>query len=50
MILVYLAVNGCLSLLMTLFDDLLVYNSGSNLLVDCGVMVTSLLPEQRSDK
>ena len=44
MILVYLAVNGGLSLLMTLLDDLLVYNSGSNLLVNCGVMVAGLLP------
>lgn len=45
MILVHLAINGSLSLLMTLLDHLLLHNSGSNLLVDCGVMMTSLVPE-----
>ena len=44
MILVYLTVNGGLSLLMTLLDYLLVYNSGSDLFVDCGIMVASFLP------
>ena len=45
MVLVHLAINGGLSLLMTLLDHLLVHNGGSNLLVDCSVMVSSLLPE-----
>ena len=45
MVLVYLAVNGSLSLLMALLDDLFVHNCRSNLFMDCGVMVTSFLPE-----
>ena len=45
MVLVHLAINGGLSLLMTLLNDLLVHNSGSDLLVNCGVMVTSVLPD-----
>ena len=44
MVLVHLAINGCLSLLMTLLDHLFVDHGGSDLLMDCGVMVTSLLP------
>ena len=46
MVLVHLAINGSLSLLMALLDDLFVHNGGCNLLVDGGVMVTSLLPKQ----
>ena len=45
MVLVHLAINGGLSLLMTLLDHLLVHHGGSDFLVDCGVMVTSLLPK-----
>lgn len=44
MVLMHLAINGSLSLLMTLLDHLLLHNGGSDLLVDRGVMVTSLLP------
>ncbi len=44
-VLVHLAINGSLSLLMTLLEHLLIDNGGSDLLVDCGVMVASLLPE-----
>lgn len=46
MVLVHLAINGGLSLLMTLLDNLLVYNSRGDLFVDCGVMVTCFLPER----
>lgn len=45
MVLVHLAVNGSLSLLMTLLNHLLVHNGGGDLLMNCGIMVTSLLPE-----
>lgn len=45
MVLVHLAINGSLRLLMTLLDHLLLHNGGSDLLMDCGVMVTSLVPE-----
>ena len=45
MILVDLAINGGLSLLVTLLDHLLIDNGGRDFLVDCGVMVTSILPE-----
>ena len=45
MVLVHLTINGSLSLLMTLLDHLLLHNGGSDLLVDCGVMVTGLVPE-----
>ena len=43
-VLMHLTINGGLGLLMTLPDDLLLHNGGCDLLVDCGVMVTSLLP------
>ena len=46
MVLVHLAVNCGLSLLVTLLDDLLIHNGGGDFLVDCGVMVTSLVPEE----
>ena len=46
MVLMHLTIDGGLSLFMTLLNDLLVYHSGSNLLVDCGVMMTGLLPEE----
>ena len=45
MVLVHFTINSGLSLLMALLDDLLVDNGGSDLFVDGGVMVTSLLPE-----
>lgn len=45
MVLVHLAINGGLSLFMTLLDDLLLDDGGSDLFVYRGVMVTSLLPE-----
>lgn len=45
MVLVDLTINGSLSLFMTLLDYLLLHNRGSDLLVDCGVMVTGLVPE-----
>ena len=44
MVLVHLAINGSLSLFMTLLDDLLVHDGGSNLFVHCGVMVTGFVP------
>jgi hypothetical protein len=44
MVLVDLTINGGLSLLMTLLDNVLLNNGRSNLLVDCGVMMTSLVP------
>lgn len=46
MVLVHLAINGGLRLLMTLLENLLIHNGGSNFLVNCGVMVTGLVPEQ----
>ena len=46
MVLVHLAVNCSLSLLVTLLDDLLIDDGGGDFLVDCGVMVTSLVPEE----
>ena len=45
MVLVNLAINDGLSLLMTLLDHLLVHDGGSDLLVDCGVVMTSFVPE-----
>ncbi len=45
MVLVHFTINSGLSLLMALLDNLLVDNGGSDLFVDGGVMVTSLLPE-----
>ena len=45
MVLVHLAINSCLSFLVTLLDDLLIHHGGSNLFVNRGVMMTSLLPE-----
>ena len=47
MVLVNLAVDGSGSLFVTLLDDSLVHNCGSNLLVNGGVMVTSLVPMKR---
>lgn len=44
MVLVDLTINGSLSLLMTLLDYVLLNNSRSDLLVDCGIMMTSLVP------
>ena len=46
MVLVHLAVNCGLSLLVTLLDNLLIHNGGGDFLMDCGVMVTSLVPEE----
>lgn len=46
MVLVHLAVNCGLSLFVTLLDDLLIHHGGSDFLVDCSVMVTSLVPEE----
>ena len=46
MLLVHLAVDCGLSLLMTLLDDLLIHHGRGDFLVDCGVMVTSLVPEE----
>lgn len=45
MVLVDLTVNGSLSLLMTLLHNVLLDNGRSNFLVDCGVMMTSLVPD-----
>ena len=45
MFLVHLAINSCLSFFVTLLDDLLIHHGGSNLFVNGGVMMTSLLPE-----
>ena len=45
MVLVHLTVDGSSCLLVTLLNDVLVYDSGSNLLVNSGIMVTSLVPE-----
>lgn len=44
MVLVDLAVNGSSGFLVALLDHILVGNGGSNLLVDSGVMMTSLVP------
>ena len=44
MVLMDLTIDGSSSLLVTLLNDVLVDDSGSNLLVDSGVMVTSLVP------
>ena len=46
MVLVDLTVDGSGGLLVTLLDDVLVDDGGSNLFVDSGVMVTSLVPVQ----
>ena len=48
MVLVDLSVNGSLSLLMTVLANFLIHDGGSHLLMDGGVMVTSLLPRQES--
>jgi len=44
-ILMHLSVDGGLSLLVTLLEDLLIHHSRSDLLVDGGIMVTRLGPE-----
>ena len=46
MVLMDFTVDGSSGLLVTLLNDGLVDDSGSNLLVDSGVMVTSLVPMQ----
>ena len=46
MVLVHLAVNGGLGFLVADLGDVFVHDSWSNLLVYCGVMVTSLVPEK----
>lgn len=46
MILVNFTINGSLGLFMTLLDDVLLHDGGSNLLVDCGVMITSFVPKK----
>lgn len=46
MILVHLAVDGGLGLFMADLRDVFLHDSGSYLLVDCGVMVTSLGPRR----
>ena len=48
MVLVYLAVYSCLSLFMTLLNDLLIHNCGSDLLMDRGVVMTGLLPNSEA--
>lgn len=50
MILVDLTVNGSGGLLMTVLLDFLVHDSGSNLFVHSGVMVTSFVPKEWDDK
>ena len=45
MVLVHLAVNGGLGLLVVDLGDILVHDGWCNLLVYCGIMVTSLVPE-----
>ena len=45
MVLVHLAVNGGLGLLVADLGDVLVHDGWCHLLVYCGVMVTSLVPE-----
>lgn len=45
MILVHFTIDGGLSLLMTVLAYFLVHNGGGNLLVDSGVMMSSLGPE-----
>ena len=44
MVLMDLTIDGSSGLLVTLLDDVLVYDGGGNLLVNRGVMVTSLVP------
>ena len=44
MVLVDLTIDGSSGLFVTLLNDVLVHDSGSNLLVNSGVMVTSLVP------
>ena len=44
MVLVDLTVDSSLSLLVALLDNVLLDDCGSDLLVDCGVMMTSLVP------
>ena len=46
MVLVDLTIDGSGGLLVTLLDDVLVDDGGSNLFVNSGVMVTSLVPVQ----
>ena len=48
MVLVNLTINGSLSFLMTLLDNVLLNNGRSNFLVDCGVMMTRLVPTHSS--
>lgn len=43
-ILMNFTVNGSGGFLMTMFGDVFIHDSGSNFLVDSGVMVTSLVP------
>lgn len=47
MVLVNLAVDGSGSLFVTLLDNSLVHNCGSNFFVNGGVMMTSLVPVKR---
>lgn len=44
MILMNFTVNGSGGFLMTVFGDIFIHDSGSNFLVDSGVMVTGLVP------
>lgn len=44
-ILVHLTIDGGGSLFVALLDDFLLHNSGSDLLMYSGVMMTSLVPE-----
>ena len=48
MVLMDFTVDGGRGLFVTLLDDVLVHDGGSNLLVDGGVMVTSLVPVKES--
>ena len=48
MVLVHLTINGGLSLFMTVLEDRLLHNGGGDLFMDCGVMVTCLLPERET--
>ena len=47
MILVHLTIDGCLCLFMAVLGDSLLGDSGSNFLMDCRIMVTSLVPEKK---
>lgn len=48
MILVNFTIDGCSSLFMAVLGDSLLSDSGSNSLVDGGVMVTSFVPEEKA--